>query len=386
MSNIEKLMYNNATGDSKRMIALCTNYKLSTQDTLLSGFATVSELKERMLIQHNKKKAEHQLKIDGEIKNIGYIKELIDWFYTDRNVIPDHIKINYSMITGEYSTYNLLTTDLNKINDSIENITKKLEQKEKQILLLEKELKLIEMKQNMIDKFDEMMEEKLNEPCMICFGNFDSVMLTPCNHMYCGICINEMFKTTPNIKCPMCRNPLARNEINCIVDKNLNLISGDDVKKKLESHEKEEVNINKGGTKINALVKYVKDCIGKIIIFATEKQTLDLISDIFNEHKINYVNLKGNAYVISKQLKQFKKEDCKVILLSADRANSGTNLIEASHIILLDTHLINNDKERLDVEKQAIGRAVRLGQKNNVQVMRFIMKNTIEQVYLNKNQ
>jgi SNF2 family DNA or RNA helicase len=42
-------------------------------------------------------------------------------------------------------------------------------------------------------------------------------------------------------------------------------------------------------------------------------------------------------------------------------------------------------KSKKDVEKQAIGRAVRLGQKNNVKVMRFIMKNTIEQVMLNKN-
>ena len=29
MSNIEKLLYNNATGDIKRMLALCTNYKIS---------------------------------------------------------------------------------------------------------------------------------------------------------------------------------------------------------------------------------------------------------------------------------------------------------------------------------------------------------------------
>lgn len=384
MSNIEKLMYNNAIGDTKRMIALCTNYKISTHDSSFSGFATVSELKNRMLEQHTKKKQEHVIKMEEENKKIGYIKEIIEWLYTDRESLPEHIKINYCIITGEYNAYNLTVKDHNLIADVIERVTKKLESNEKHIMNLEKELKLIEAKENMIDKFSTMIEEKLSEPCMICFGNLDSVMITTCNHMYCGICVNELFKTATNIKCPMCRTPLTRNDVNGIVDKDLNLISGNDMKKKIETKEEENVNITKGGTKIDAITKYIKDTKDKIIIFATEKQTLELINEILIENNIKFVNLKGNAYVVSKQLKTFKTGDAQVILLSADRANSGTNLTEASHIILLDTHLISNIKQKEDIEKQAIGRAVRLGQKSNVKVVRFIMKNTIEQIYLNK--
>jgi SNF2 family DNA or RNA helicase len=385
MSNIEKLMYNNATGDTKRMIALCTNYKISSQDSQLSGFATVSELKQRMLEQHTKKKNEHIEKIEQENKIIGYIKELIDWLYTDRTSMPEHIKINYCIITGNYDAYNIMTKDVNLLNDEIERVSKKLESKEKQIDILKKDLKLIEAKEKMIDKFNEMIEEKLAEPCMICFGNLDTVMITTCNHMYCGMCVNELFKNTPSIKCPMCRNPLTRLEVNSMVDKNLNLISGDDMKKKLETKEEENVNISSGGTKINAIINYIKEnSKSKIIIFATEIQTLNLLNDSFIENKVKFVNLKGNAFVVSKQLKRFKTGEEQVILLSADRANSGTNLIEASHIILLDTHLISNIRDKKNIEKQAIGRAVRLGQKNNVKVVRFIMKNTIEQVHLNK--
>jgi len=203
--------------------------------------------------------------------------------------------------------------------------------------------------------------------------------------MYCGICVNEMFKNTPTIKCPMCRHSLTRVEVNSIVDKNLNLISGEDMKKKIETKEEENINIKSGGTKINAIINYIKEnSKSKIIVFATEKQTLDLMDNIFKENNIKFVNLKGNSFVVSKQLKRFKNGEDQVILLSADRANSGTNLIEASHIILLDTHLIENIISRKDIEKQAIGRAVRLGQKNVVKIVRFIMKNTIEQVYINK--
>jgi SNF2 family DNA or RNA helicase len=386
MSNIEKLLYNNATGDTKRMIALCTNYKISNHDSSISGFSTVSDLKTRMLDQHNKKKKEHLEKIENQKKTNGYIKELLEWFYTDRKDVPEHIRINYMIIADDYTTSSLYTTDLNIINNVIERVTKKLESNEKQMLLLEKELRLIESKEKMIENFDSLIEENLNEPCMICFGNFDSVMITTCNHMYCGKCVSEMFKTTQNIKCPMCRNPLTRSEVNGIVDKNLNLITGDDMKKKIETHEQENINMENGGTKINSIIKYIKDYDGKIIIFATEKHTLDLMDDILTDNKINFVNLKGNSYVISRQLKRFKSGNDSVLLLSADRANSGTNLIEASCIILLDTHLINDYKYRKDVEKQAIGRAVRLGQTKNVKILRFIMKNTIEQVYLNKHE
>jgi len=384
MSNIEKLMYNNATGDTKRMIALCTNYKISNSDSSFTGFSTVSELKNKMLEQHTKKKNEHMLKIEEQNKLIGHIKDLIDWFYTDRETIPEHIKINYCMITGTYYLDNLTSNNQNIISDEIERVSHKLELAEKQIDLMKKELLLIETKEKMIDKFDSMIESKLEEPCMICFGSLETVMVTTCNHMYCGLCVNEMFKTSLNIKCPMCRHPLTRTDVNGIVDKNLNLISGDDMKKKIEQKEEENINIHGAGTKMDAIIKYIKDTTDKIIIFATEKQTLDLINDILMENKIKYVNLKGNAYVLSKQLKKFKTGEEQVILLSADRSNSGTNLIEASHVILLDTHLITDTKTRQTIEKQAIGRAVRLGQKKNVKVVRFIMKNTIEQVYLNK--
>jgi SNF2 family DNA or RNA helicase len=383
MSQIEKLMYNNATGDKKRMIALCTNYKISSEDSILSGFATVSELKDKMLTQHNKKRQEHMDKIEGQKKNNAYIKELVDWFYTDRATIPEHIRINYTIVTGDYYSLALTSKDANVIAEMIDRVTKKLDTNEKYVVQLEKELKLIKEKETMINNFDGMLEEKLNDPCMICFGNFDTAMITICNHMFCGRCIDEMFKKTPNIKCPMCRHPLARHEVNGIVDKNLNLITGDDIKKKIESKEQEKVNMTNGGTKISEIVKYIKECEDKIIVFAMEKQTLDLIGDVMIDNSIKFVNLKGNAYVVSKQLKRFKSGEEKVILLSADRANSGTNLIEASHVILLDTHLIENTVERETVEKQAIGRAVRLGQKKNVKILRFIMKNTIEQLMLN---
>ena len=71
-------------------------------------------------------------------------------------------------------------------------------------------------------------------------------------------------------------------------------------------------------------------------------------------------------------------------MLSSEHSNSGSNLTEASHIIMVD--VLNMDKKQTqDVEKQAIGRAVRLGQKKPVKVVRLITQDTIESEYYEKN-
>jgi NAD+--asparagine ADP-ribosyltransferase len=95
--------------------------------------------------------------LQQELKCINYIKELINWFYSDRKSIPEHIKINYSIITGEYNADVLQTQDLHIITDTIDRISRKLDQNEKHIKILHDELKLIETKENMIDNFDNMM-------------------------------------------------------------------------------------------------------------------------------------------------------------------------------------------------------------------------------------
>ena len=66
------------------------------------------------------------------------------------------------------------------------------------------------------------------------------------------------------------------------------------------------------------------------------------------------------------RIRKFKIDDTiKVALMSSERAPSGLNLTEANHIVLLDT--INTDRESAKViEAQAIGRAVRIGQKSRV--------------------
>ena len=100
---------------------------------------------------------------------------------------------------------------------------------------------------------------------------------------------------------------------------------------------------------------------------------------------IKYTYLKGNIYVVSKALNTFKNdESIRILLLSAENCTSGSNLTEATDIVLLDT--INGDKDTVNaIENQAIGRAARMGQKNRENVVRFIMKDTVEEEFYKKN-
>lgn len=60
-----------------------------------------------------------------------------------------------------------------------------------------------------------------------------------------------------------------------------------------------------------------------------------------------------------------KQKKTRVIMLSLEHAASGTNLIEASHVVLIDP-VAENKEKAVAVENQAIGRAHRMGQDKQV--------------------
>ena len=60
-----------------------------------------------------------------------------------------------------------------------------------------------------------------------------------------------------------------------------------------------------------------------------------------------------------------KQEKTRVIMLSLQNAASGTNLVEASHVVLIDP-VAGSKQEAISIESQAIGRAHRMGQVKEV--------------------
>ncbi len=113
----------------------------------------------------------------------------------------------------------------------------------------------------------------------------------------------------------------------------------------------------------------------KVLVFSQFTSMLDIMAEYLVEEGIDYYMMTGqtNKKVRQEQVDDFNQGDKSVFLISLRAGGVGINLTGADTIFLYD--LWWNPA----VEEQAIGRAHRIGQKNDVEVMRFITEGTIEQ-------
>jgi SNF2 family DNA or RNA helicase len=217
-----------------------------------------------------------------------------------------------------------------------------------------------------------------------------------------------------NFTCPECRSPLTCNALNItsvdmilkkketetetvtiekVQEKNVDNVNN--VNKELTAIEKKlgvewKINcINKYGSKMAMLVEYLYKIFenkeNRVIIFSQYEKMLRLIGVTLEEFKIKFVYCCGNNYVLNRNINKFKKDDSyRVIMLSSENSNSGTNLTESNYIIFIDVLFDNIEKVKA-MEAQAIARSLRIGQSRPVKVVRFITTNTVESEYFNKN-
>ena len=137
--------------------------------------------------------------------------------------------------------------------------------------------------------------------------------------------------------------------------------------------------INKYGTKITNVILKIREITkenenNKIICFAEWDELLHVVGKIFDELGIRNVYCKGNIYSKNRSIDKFKNQKMvKVMMLSLDNCASGLHLVEATHIIFL--HIPKD----IHTERQAIARSYRMGQTKNIKVIKFIIRNSIEQ-------
>ena len=337
MTPLERMIYDSALGDNDKKIELCNHIMVSDEHINILGNKPMSleEIHEKMTVDCEKKMEKYtkrQTNLDNELNNLH---------------------------TNPIENMNI-----------IEEKTAKLE---------ETKIKLKEAtaKYNIFSDLENKIKEE--ECCPICMEELDGLTktLTPCGHLFCSQCINELHEHSHNskIKCAMCRFKYDVTET--VVIKN-------------EVNEEEEKTGPTLGTKIDHLIKTVKgiveeDNTKKIIVFSQWDNMLKLISKIFTEYDISHIFVNGSINTVSAKIRKFKiQNDINVVLMSSDKSPSGLNLTEATTIILLDT--LNTSKEESQIiEEQAIGRAVRIGQTEQVNVKRFIMRNTVEHDYYVRN-
>lgn len=367
---LERTVYENAVGDELRLIQLCTHILVSQTDSEILG---------------------HEVKSLDEVqtKMIKHFDKLISKENNDILRRENKIKAKreeYEKADEEYTKY---SDEWKEFRQNCKNTIKYHEDK---IKLGKDEIEHLKARQSLFTSLNDRIKEISQELCPICYDHIEKVTLTKCSHIFCADCIQEYGKGKKSIECPMCRTVLdTSKDIGYKFAKD----ETEDKSQQDGSKESEFVldyneHINRWGTKMAYLIKFLQIVISqdeshRIIIFSQWKRMLELVGSALEFCGIKNVYLRGNIHVMSKNIRRFKNDkNIRVIMLSSETCCSGSNLTEASHIVLLDT--VNGNKgEANAIEEQAIGRSARLGQTRSVKVIRLIMKDTIENDYYNKN-
>ncbi|CAH0522038.1 unnamed protein product [Peronospora belbahrii] len=189
----------------------------------------------------------------------------------------------------------------------------------------------------------------------------------------------KIMESTLNERCPRARDVVEKQfkqVSDCVA-----LISSTKVCKD-EAVEKMPVY----GSKISALVQYLsRRPTIKVVVFTMWNQALRVVetalrlanitSAVFLQHQSSETK---SAHVAS-----FHSGDIQVLILNSLTSASGINLQVASHVIFLDP-VGFSPMQASALEQQAIGRVLRMGQRNNlVTVVRLVAEDTMEATLYN---
>jgi superfamily II DNA/RNA helicase len=113
----------------------------------------------------------------------------------------------------------------------------------------------------------------------------------------------------------------------------------------------------------------------KIVLFSEWTTMLNLIEQILQKQKLNYVRLDGSVPQKKRQglMQQFQNDPACKLFITTNAGSTGLNLQAANTVINVD--LPWNPA----VLEQRIGRAHRMGQKRPVQVFLLVTENTLEE-------
>jgi SNF2 family DNA or RNA helicase len=282
----------------------------------------------------------HAGNVEGVLHELGVNKEtpigLLEAVRQEREKELDRLQKTLKFKeTIEYATPNAKEAALTSLRDKIHSV--------------EEQLKTFENRISNIKSVE----------CPVCYEDptQNSATMTPCcQQIFCGICI--LTSLTRNLTCPMCRAAIHTNQLVQIVDATA-------VKKKKESV--------KLLSKPKQLLKIlIENPSAKVLVFSRyENPFLSLEKDC-DMHGVTYHTLRGNKDTIASTIRSFEKGEKRVLFLPTSSVGAGINLVSATHIVLL--HAMTPEEE-----KQAVGRAYRLGRTEPLHVIK--LQHESEEVY-----
>ncbi|WOL00053.1 DNA repair protein RAD5B [Canna indica] len=202
--------------------------------------------------------------------------------------------------------------------------------------------------------------------CPICLESAsDDPVLTPCAHRMCRECLLSSWWAPAGGPCPICRRPLTKADlITC------------------PSESRFQVDVQKNWKESSKVTNLI-ECLDstrrsgeKSIVFSQWTGFLDLLEIPLGKRRMGFLRFDGKLSQRKREivLKEFSESKDKLVLLMSLKAGGvGLNLTAASNVFLMDPWW------NPAVEEQAIMRIHRIGQKRQVRVTRFIVKDTVEE-------
>jgi SNF2 family DNA or RNA helicase len=197
------------------------------------------------------------------------------------------------------------------------------------------------------------------------------MIIETCGHIFCHSCIiNDELELKVN-RCPTCRNEFTIDDLQPVKGQGLTDISN--MNQLIENYGSKIANIV---TTLERIKQESKNY--KVIMFSQWGSMLHMIGRNLSSLGYNISYCEGNVYMRNNAIANFKEgRDNQIMMLSLEKAASGTNLICATDIILVDV-VDGPKKKSVEIERQAIHRAIRQGQDKPVTLHRFIMTDSIE--------
>ncbi|KAM0954009.1 putative DNA helicase chromatin remodeling SNF2 family [Dioscorea sansibarensis] len=224
-------------------------------------------------------------------------------------------------------------------------------------------------------KFLSKIKNGFDYDCPICLSQPEKIVITQCAHIFCEDCILRVLKQR-NPPCPICREPLSRRNLFFVPPTMVPNDDEDDLQK-----------LDNSGrplsSKVEALLKLLiasreANPSKKSVIFSHFREMLILLEEPLKAAGFRVLCFHGDMDIKQRTevIQEFEKSDSgsPTILVAALLPRcAGINLTAASTVYLLDTWW---DPV---TEEQAIGKVHRLGQKEEVRVIRLIVRNSVEE-------
>lgn len=229
----------------------------------------------------------------------------------------------------------------------------------------------------------QIRDEALNE-CPICLEEpMVEQTVTGCWHSACKKCLLDHIAhqvekgTIP--KCLTCREPINSHDVFEVVKQNNDDDPGVSEQPKITL---QRIGSN-SSAKIEALLSHLKALRkelpgAKSVVFSQFTSFLDLISPALTRASIPFLRLDGsmsqkNRAAVLVEFASSASTKGAVLLLSLRAGGVGLNLTMAKRVYMMDPWW------SFAVEAQAIDRVHRMGQTDEVKVVRFIVANSVEQ-------